>query len=87
MTQHSPYRSAGLSARPPYAQTVEQSPEKRKNGKPVIKNTRIPVDLILEKMSEGETIDDLLRAYPRINKEAIMACLAFASESVKNEVQ
>lgn len=64
---------------------IESNPKKL-YGKPVIKNTRIPVDLILEKMSEGETIDDLLRAYPRIEKGAIMACLAFASESVKNEV-
>ena len=64
---------------------IESNPRKL-YGKPIIKDTRIPVDLILEKMSEGETIDDLLRAYPGIKKEAIIACLAFASESVKNEV-
>ncbi len=42
-------------------------------GKPVIKNTRIPVDLILEKLSEGETIEDLLLAYPRLKREEVLA--------------
>ena len=55
-------------------------------GKPVIKGTRIPVDLILEKLSLGENIEQLLNAYPSIKIEAIYACLKFASESVKNEV-
>ena len=54
-------------------------------GKPVIKNTRSPVDLLLNKMSEGETIDGLIQAYPRLNKEAIFAVLAFAAESIKNQ--
>ena len=55
-------------------------------GKPVIKNTRVPADLILEKLSEGEAIDDLLEAYPRITRKDIFAVLAFAAESIKNEV-
>ncbi|MCB9282665.1 MAG: DUF433 domain-containing protein [Lewinellaceae bacterium] len=55
-------------------------------GKPVIKDTRIPVDLLLEKLSEGETIDDLLKAYPRLKKEDIFAALAFATEMIKSEV-
>lgn len=54
-------------------------------GKPVIKNTRIPVDLLLEKLAAGDTIDDLLNAYPNISREDIMACLLFAAEAVKNE--
>jgi len=54
-------------------------------GKPIVKNTRISVDMLLEKMSKGETIDDLLQAYPRIDKETIFAVLAFAAESIKNE--
>lgn len=55
-------------------------------GKPVIKNTRIPADLILEKLSAGESVEDLLAAYPRITREDVYAVLAFAAESVKNEV-
>lgn len=54
-------------------------------GKPIIVGTRVPVDLILEKMSTGETINQLLKSYPHLSKEAIYACLRFASESVKNE--
>nr|MBS0038284.1 DUF433 domain-containing protein [Saprospiraceae bacterium] len=55
-------------------------------GKPVIKNTRIPADLILGKLSEGESIDDLLEAYPRITRGDILAVLAFAADSIKNEI-
>jgi uncharacterized protein (DUF433 family) len=55
-------------------------------GKPVIKNTRIPVDLILEKLAAGDTIIDLLSAYPKIKKEDVVACLLFAADSIKNEV-
>lgn len=49
-------------------------------GKPTIKGTRIPVDLILEKLAYGESMEQLLKAYPRINQEAIYACLFFAAE-------
>jgi uncharacterized protein (DUF433 family) len=64
---------------------IESDPTKL-YGKPVIKGTRIPVDLILEKLAEGETIDDLLQAYPRLKKESISAVFAFAAYAVKNEV-
>lgn len=55
-------------------------------GKPVIKGTRIPVDLILEKLSLGESLEQLLKAYPHISARQIYACLAFAAESVRNEL-
>lgn len=64
---------------------IESDPEKL-YGKPIIKNTRIPVDLILEKLSEGETVEELLEAYPRIDKSAIFATFAFAADMIKNEV-
>ncbi len=51
----------------------------------MIKGTRIGVDLILEKISAGETIDDLLIAYPSISKEAILACISYGAASVRNE--
>lgn len=51
-------------------------------GKAVIKGIRIPVDLIFEKMSFGRSIDELLNDYPQLNKEAILACLSFASETL-----
>ena len=45
-------------------------------GKPFIRGTRIPVELILLKLSEGETEADLLDAHPRLTKEDIKAALA-----------
>ena len=56
-------------------------------GKPVIKGTRVPVDLILEKLAYGETIEQLLIAYPHISKESIYACLMYASLFIKNETE
>jgi uncharacterized protein (DUF433 family) len=55
-------------------------------GKPVIKGTRIPVELVLEKLALGETPEHLLNAYPRITREDITACLFFALQSVKNDL-
>ena len=54
-------------------------------GKPVIKGTRITVEIILERLSFGETMEDLLEAYPNLNKEKILAALAFAADSLKGE--
>ena len=48
-------------------------------GKPVIKGTRITVELLLEKLSSGETEEDILLAHPHITKQNIKAALAFAS--------
>jgi uncharacterized protein (DUF433 family) len=52
-------------------------------GKPVIKGTRITVELILEKLSHGETLEDLLEAYPHLTKEKIQSALGFAAETLK----
>lgn len=64
---------------------IESDPEKL-FGKPVIINTRIPVDLILEKLAVGDTIDDLIDSYPAITRDDIAACLVFAADSIKNEI-
>ncbi len=53
-------------------------------GKPCIKNTRIPVDLILEKLGNGYSIPDLLKAYPKISEDDIKACMLYASISINN---
>jgi uncharacterized protein (DUF433 family) len=52
-------------------------------GKPVIRGTRIPVELIIRKLSEGATEDDLLDAYPRLTKEDIRAALAYPLSQFK----
>jgi uncharacterized protein (DUF433 family) len=49
-------------------------------GKPVIKGTRIAVELLLKKMSEGASVQDLLNDYPHLQKEDIYAALEYASE-------
>jgi uncharacterized protein (DUF433 family) len=56
------------------------------SGKPVIKGTRISVELIIEKLSEGESIEQILQSYPHIGKNNIMACLAYAKDSLNHEV-
>ena len=54
-------------------------------GKPVIRGTRIPVELIIRKLSEGATEADLLDAYPRLTPVDIKAALAFAADSLAHE--
>lgn len=55
-------------------------------GKPVIAGTRISVELILEKMAAGETVEQILDAHPRLTREAIQAALAFASQVLRADV-
>jgi uncharacterized protein (DUF433 family) len=54
-------------------------------GKPVIRGTRIPVELILRKLSEGAGEADLLDAYPRLTRADIQAALAYAADTVAHE--
>ncbi|MBM3747921.1 MAG: DUF433 domain-containing protein [Acidobacteria bacterium] len=55
-------------------------------GKPVIAGTRLTVELILEKLAAGETIDQLLQAHPRLTEQGVRAALAFAAEAVRADV-
>ena len=54
-------------------------------GKPVIRGTRIPVELILRKLSEGAGEADLLDAYPRLTREDIQAAIGYAADTVAHE--
>lgn len=54
-------------------------------GKPVIKGTRVTVELILRKLSEGAAEADLLDAYPRLTKEDIQAAIRYAADTVAHE--
>ena len=63
-----------------------QSDPKIMMGKPVVAGTRITVELILEKLAAGETIEQLLDAHPRLTRDAIQAALAFAAEALKADV-
>ena len=53
-------------------------------GKPVIKGTRLTVELILGLLGQGITIEKLLEEYPRLTKEDIFACLLFAQQAIGN---
>jgi uncharacterized protein (DUF433 family) len=55
-------------------------------GKPVVAGTRITVELILEKMAAGETVEQLLEAHPRLTRAGIQAALAFAAEVLRTDV-
>ena len=55
------------------------------HGKPVIRGTRIPVELLLRKLAEGATNEDLLDAYPRLIADDIRAALDYAADTIAHE--
>ena len=55
-------------------------------GKPVVAGTRITVDLILEKMASGESVEQLLDAHPRLTRESIFAALDYAKAVLRSDV-
>lgn len=54
-------------------------------GKPVIRGTRVTVELILRKLSEGGTEAELLDAYPRLTRDDIRAAIGYAADTVLHE--
>lgn len=54
-------------------------------GKPIIKGTRLSVELILERMADGWTLQDLLDSYPKLTPEAVQAVCALSLELVREE--
>ena len=54
-------------------------------GKPVIRGTRIPVELVLRKLAEGATEADLLDAYPTLTQDGIKAALEYAANTIAHE--
>ena len=55
-------------------------------GKPVIAGTRITVELIIDKLAAGETIEQILEEHPRLTRESINAALAFAADVLRSDV-
>ena len=55
-------------------------------GKPVITGTRVTVELILEKLAAGETVEQIIDEHPRLTKDGVYAALAFASEVLRADV-
>jgi uncharacterized protein (DUF433 family) len=54
-------------------------------AKPVIRGTRITVELILRKLGEGATPQDLLEAYPHITADDIQAAIMYAADAISHE--
>ena len=55
-------------------------------GKPTVAGTRITVELILEKLAAGETVEQILAAHPRLTDEGVRAAIALAARLLKAEV-
>ena len=54
-------------------------------GKPVIRGTRLTVELILRKLSEGASEKDLMEAYPKLTREDIKAAIRYAADTLAHE--
>jgi uncharacterized protein (DUF433 family) len=54
-------------------------------GKPVVKGTRIPVELVLKRLSQDPSLETLFEAYPRLTLDDVKACLAYAEAHIAGE--
>lgn len=54
-------------------------------GKPVVKGTRITVELILRKISGGYSFEEILEMYPHLTREDILAAVEYAASAIANE--
>jgi uncharacterized protein (DUF433 family) len=66
------------------AERIEANPDVML-GKPVIRGTRVPVELILRRISEGAAEEDLLASYPHLTRDDIRAAVAFAADTIAYE--
>ena len=57
------------------------------NGRPVIAGTRIPVQTIMEFLGAGDSVDEVLEAYPSLKREDVYACIQFAAKLMANHYQ
>jgi uncharacterized protein (DUF433 family) len=67
-----------------FSDSIEMNPHVML-GKPVIRGTRIPVELILRKLSEGASEADLLDGYPQLTREDIHAAMRYAADTLAHE--
>lgn len=65
---------------------IERDPEIM-NGKPVIKGTRMPVAIIIERLADRRTVEDLLDDYPFLTEEDIYAALEYATDLVNAQAE
>ena len=56
------------------------------SGKPIFEGTRIPVELILELLSQGHNPEEILKEYPSLAKKDILSAISFAAKKIKEEI-
>ena len=56
------------------------------HGKAHIKDTRIPVHIILDRLAAGETHKNILRSYTQFNEEDILSCIYYAAKIATEEI-
>ena len=54
-------------------------------GKPIIRGTRISVELILDRLADGWSTEQIVDAYPRVSRQDVLAAIAFAGEVFREE--
>lgn len=57
------------------------------NGRPVVRGTRITVQTVMEFLAAGDSVDDVLEAYPALTREQVLACMEWASRLMANHFQ
>ena len=55
-------------------------------GKPVLRGTRITVELILERLGAGESVEAILESFPHLSREGVLAAIRFGAQLLRNEV-
>lgn len=65
---------------------IERNPEVLL-GKPIIKGTRISVELIMRKLAGGFSTEDIILGYPHITKEQIQAACLYAADKIAGEIE
>ena len=68
------------------AQALITSDPNIMTGKPTVAGTRITVELILEKLAAGETVEQILSEHPRLTADGLRAAIAFAAEALRADV-
>lgn len=57
------------------------------NGRPVVNGTRITVQTVMEFLSAGDSVDDVLEEYPSLSREDVLACMEWAARLMGNHFQ
>ncbi len=52
-------------------------------GKPVVAGTRVTVELILEKLAAGESVEQILDAHPRLTRPGVLAAIGYAAKTMR----